>query len=269
MVRTRTEDSHPSVDAVYRAGAPAAVPEADTVAIAAGFARLALDLYDAAGMAELVGRVLEVAVRLTGGDCGGVVLVRRGGQLDSAGATDSRAEWADRLQLECGEGPCVPVSRLHDSVLHDSVVVCDTVVDRRWPRWSPRVAEFGLRSVLTVWLSTTRRTLGALSLYAARPGQFTSADEAAVRLFAVHASVAVANVQHASALAQAMEARALIGRAQGVLMERFAIDAEQAFAVLRRYSQDNNVKLRVVAGQLLTTGRPPPGRQPRPPADGR
>ena len=226
------------------------------MAIAAGFAQLAVDLYDAAGMAETVGRVLEFAVRLTGGDCAGVVLVHRGGYVSTAGVTDARVVQADRLQLEYGEGPCVPVSRVHDSV-----VVCDTVVDRRWPRWSPRVAEVGLRSVLTVWLFTTRSTLGALSLYATRPGQFSAANEATARLLAVHASVAVATVQQASTLAQALEARTLIGQAQGLLMERFAIDADRAFAVLRRYSQDNNLKLRAVAGQLLATGQLPPGRQ--------
>jgi GAF domain-containing protein len=265
----RTEDHQPPVAGVYRvgAGSPEADPEADpvaTVAIAAGCAQLAVDLYDAAGMAEIVGRVLEFAVRLTGGDCAGVVLVHHGGCVSTAGVTDSRVVQADRLQLEYGEGPCVPVSRLHDSV-----VVCDTVVDRRWPRWNPRVAELGLRSVLAVWLFTTRSTLGALSLYATRPGQFTTANETTARLLAVHASIAVATVQHASTLAQAMEARTLIGQAQGLLMERFAIDADQAFAVLRRYPQDNNLKLRAVAGQLLTTGQLPPGRQPIPPTDPR
>jgi GAF domain-containing protein len=237
---------------------------------AAGFAQLAVDLYDAAGMADIVGRVLEYALRATGGDCAGVVLVHRGKGLQTAGVTDRRVVQADRLQLEDGEGPYVPVSRVHDSfvhdsVLHDSVVVCDTVVDRRWPRWSPRVAELGLRSVLTVWLFTTRSTLGALSVYATRPGRFSAANEATARLLAVHAAVAVATAEDASRLAQAVGASTLIGQAQGLLMERFAIDADQAFAVLRRHSQDNNLKLRVVAGQLLATGQLPPGRRPIPP----
>jgi hypothetical protein len=61
--------------------------------------------------------------------------------------------------------------------------------------------------------------------------------------------------------------RILIGQAQGLLMERFAIDADQAFAVLRRYSQDNNVKLRIVADELVTTRRLPT-RSPAHAADG-
>ncbi|MFC5264802.1 GAF and ANTAR domain-containing protein [Kribbella qitaiheensis] len=218
--------------------------------VAAGFAKLAMELHAAVSMAETVDRVLACALLATGCDCAGVVLVQQGKDLQTAGATDRRVEQADRLQLEYGEGPCVPVSSEHDSVL-----VCDSVVDRRWPRWSQGMAELGLRSVLTVRLCTTRSTLGALNLYRIRPDQFTAADEATARLLARHAAVAVATVREASALAQAVEARTLIGQAQGLLMERFAIDADQAFAVLRRYSQDNNVKLHIVADELVTTRR--------------
>jgi AmiR/NasT family two-component response regulator len=92
-------------------------------------------------------------------------------------------------------------------------------------------------------------------------------DEATGRLLARHASVAVATVRQASTLAQAVEARTLIGQAQGLLMERFAIDADHAFAVLRRYSQDNNIKLRIVADELVTTRRLPT-RSPADTADG-
>jgi len=249
MSLTRTADHQPPAVGSYR---PSSSSPTTGVVVAAGFAQLAMELYDAASMAETMGRVLEYARRATGCDCAGVVLVQHGKDLQTAGVTDRRVEQADQLQLEYGEGPCVPVSREHHSVL-----VGDTIVDRRWPQWSPRVAELGLRSVLTVWLFTTRSTLGALNLYRTRPGQFTAADEATARLLARHAAVAVATVREASALAQAVEARALIGQAQGLLMERFAIDADQAFAVLLRCSQDNNVKLRIVADELVTTRRLP------------
>lgn len=227
-------------------------PPVSDVADAAGFAQLAMDLYDAAGTAETVQRVLEYALRTTGCDCAGVVLVHRGKGLQTAGVTDQRVAQVDRLQLQYGEGPCMPVNREQHSVL-----VRDTVADGWWPRWSPRVAELGLRNVLTVRLGTTRSTLGALNLYANRPGQFTSTEETTARLLAQHASVALATLRQVSTLARAVETRTLVGRAQGLLMERFAIDADQAFAVLRRHSQDNNVKLRTVADKLVTTRRLP------------
>jgi len=259
MFLTHTGDHQPPLAGSHLGG----FPGSDGV-VAAGFAQLAVELYDAAGMAETVNRVLEYAVGAIGCDCAGVVLVHRGKGLQTAGVTDRRVEQADRLQLQYGEGPCVPMGREHHCVL-----VCDTVVDRRWPRWSPRVAELGLRSVLTVWLFTSRSTLGALNLYASRPGLFTTADETTGHLLARHASVAVSTVRQTSTLAQAVEAPTLISQAQGLLMERFAIDADQAFAVLRRYSQNNNVKLRIVASELVTTRRLPPDRGPGPLMDPR
>jgi hypothetical protein len=152
MSLTRIADHQPPAVGSYR---PSSSSPTTGVVVAAGFALLAMELYDAASMAETMGRVLEYARRATGCDCAGVVLVQHGKDLQTAGVTDRRVEQADQLQLEYGEGPCVPVSREHHGVL-----VGDTIVDRRWPQWSPRVAELGLRSVLTVWLFTTRSTLG-------------------------------------------------------------------------------------------------------------
>ncbi|TCC01933.1 GAF and ANTAR domain-containing protein [Kribbella soli] len=227
------------------------IPGTD-VLLAGGLAQLAVELYDVAGIDDAVRLVLAYARRTTTCDCAGVVLVDRRTGLKTGGATDRRVEQADQLQLQYNEGPCVPVSREQPSVL-----VSDTIVDPRWPRWSPRVAELGLRSVLTVRLCTARSNLGALNLYAIHPGRFTADDETTARLLAQHAAVAIATVRDASTSAQAIETRTLIGRAQGVLMERFTIDADQAFAVLRRYSQDNNIKLHSVAADLISTRRLP------------
>ena len=54
---------------------------------------------------------------------------------------------------------------------------------------------------------------------------------------------------------QAIDSRNLIGQAQGILMERFGLTPDSAFAVLRRYSQHHNRKLAVLAEELVTTGR--------------
>jgi len=54
-------------------------------------------------------------------------------------------------------------------------------------------------------------------------------------------------------LAQAVDARKLVGQATGILMERYDLDGDRAFTVLRRYSQDINTKLRDAAQQLIDT----------------
>jgi AmiR/NasT family two-component response regulator len=76
-------------------------------------------------------------------------------------------------------------------------------------------------------------------------------------VFAAHAAVALRSAQDKQSLRIAMTTRNLIGQAQGILMERFKMTAEQAFAVLARVSQQTNVKLRDVAQRLIDTGQTP------------
>jgi AmiR/NasT family two-component response regulator len=67
------------------------------------------------------------------------------------------------------------------------------------------------------------------------------------KIFVQHAAVAIASAHNEAGLQVAIDARKLIGQAQGILMERFDIDADRAFEFLRRQSQAHNVKLRYVA----------------------
>jgi GAF domain-containing protein len=108
-----------------------------------------------------------------------------------------------------------------------------------------------LRSVLSVRLGTPSQAIGVLNLFDPAKDRFGEADGSTAQLLADHAAVAVANARSESSLWQAIESRRLIGQAQGILMERFELTGEQAFAVLRRYSQDNNVRLREVAQRLV------------------
>jgi hypothetical protein len=134
----------------------------------------------------------------------------------------------------------------------DLVVVRDTGLDRRWPEWSARARDVGIASALAVRVGTLGPVHGTLLVAAADPSAFDgpgTADRA--RLLAAHAAAALVAAQQQENLWQAVDARKLIGQAQGMLMERFTLDTDQAFAVLLRYSQDRNLKLRTVAEQLI------------------
>ena len=219
------------------------------------FAHLALELHEQPGVPETIEVVLDFALRAVAADAASVLLLPRGrnSTIEVAGATSDLATIADRLQLECAEGPCLAITPEADSA-----VVQDTLTDLRWPTWSRRVAhELGVRSVLSVRLHTTSKTIGALNLYDAQPDRFDRDDDAVAHVLARHASVALARSRQEASLWEAIDARKLIGQAQGILMERFGLDDEQAFAVLRRYSQDNNIKLRVVAERLISTRQLP------------
>ncbi|HZO65230.1 MAG TPA: GAF and ANTAR domain-containing protein [Kribbellaceae bacterium] len=141
----------------------------------------------------------------------------------------------------------------------ETVLIRDTRTDRRWPAWADRVCELGVRSVLDVPMNVNDRTIDVLGLYSARPDAFAADDEAVAQILARHAAVALANARNEETFARAIDARKLVGQAMGILMERYQINGDQAFAILRRYSQDTNTKLRDVAQQLIEN-RALPGR---------
>jgi GAF domain-containing protein len=212
--------------------------------LAQDLARLALVLHEQPDIEQTAERLLEYVQARLDANHASVVLVHRG-RLQPAAATDALSEEADRLQVETGDGPS------HAAVQDGTSGLA--LDGDRWPAWSARVAEIGVRSALSVRLRTPTKTVGALNLYGRQAGRFATRDLAVAQVVADHAAVAVASARTESTLWQAIESRKLIGQAQGILMERFDLTDEQAFAVLRRYSQDTNTKLRDVARKLIAT----------------
>jgi AmiR/NasT family two-component response regulator len=98
---------------------------------------------------------------------------------------------------------------------------------------------------------------------------FDPDDLEIVRTLVTHASVGMAAVKERIELHQALSTRTLIGQAEGVLMHAFSITADQAFACLRRVSQERNMKLVKVAMAVLETGPmlQEVQREPEPPDD--
>lgn len=216
--------------------------------LARELARMALDLHQQPDVEQTAERFLEYVSTAIGARHASVVLIQRGGRLEPVAATGELVEEAERSQRELGEGPTQLTVDDETNVLSE-----DATEDPRWPDWTARVAAIGLRGILSVRLRTRATTVGALTLYSEKPGRFTELDESVAQLYADHAAVAVTNARSESTLWQAIEARKQIGQAQGILMERFGLTGPQAFSVLRRYSQDNNIKLRDVARRLIAT----------------
>jgi len=159
----------------------------------------------------------------------------------------------DELQFELKEGPCYDALRTHETVCSR-----DLAVDERWPRWGPLVAaEVGAVSIVSFRLFTTEDTLGALNLYARKVDAFDEDDVYDGYALAAHVAVALAASENVEHLETAIVNRTVIGRAEGILMERFDITPAQAFAVLRRVSQRRNVRLHRVASELVRTRQTP------------
>ena len=200
-----------------------------------------------------LGLVTALAIEADICDFASITQRTPGGALETAAPSDELVVTADKMQYLLGEGPCVA------AVYDDDVLVSeDVATDERWPRWGPEASTLGIRSVLSVHLYTDRDTMGGLNLYSRRRRRFTEDDRDVARLIGAHASVALAYFRGQAHLWKAIDARHSIGVAQGIVMHEYQIGAEQAFGVLRRLSQERNVKLHLVAAEVVRAGRLPP-----------
>jgi GAF domain-containing protein len=208
-------------------------------------------------LSDVLGEVTSIARRaLPGCEAASITLIR-GDKAFTAAHDGQLALDADELQYERGYGPCMDAGRAGQVFL-----VEDMAAEQRWPDYARHAAAHGVRSSLSVPLPFQSATIGALNIYSSRAHALGGEDQALADQVTPWVALAVGNVDAAARtkeeLAQmrtAMQSRAVIEQAKGMLMERHGIDQDQAFTMLTHASQNTNVKLRDVAAQLVRTGK--------------
>ena len=152
----------------------------------------------------------------------------------STASTNALVTLADERQYELREGPCL--TSWASSVL---VRIDDLEHDDRWPQWAQAARRLHLRSVLSTPVRGTGRNLGAIKVYSERPAAFDRAAEDLLLRLADQAGILLENLQTLTAVERssasvmaALATRQQIALAQGVLMGRHRLTAEQAFLLL-------------------------------------
>lgn len=175
------------------------------------------------------------------------------GQLATAVFTDPLSPTLDAVQYQAGRGPCLDAVRERRVVRVDS-----TPDDDHWPEFTDEAAKHGILSTLSLPMVAADRGVGAMNLYARRVSAFSEKDEETGIAFAAQGAIVIANADaywtaHAlsETLNEAMQSRAVIEQAKGVLMEQSGVSADAAFDLLRRASQRENRKLRDIAGEIV------------------
>src|SRR3954464_598224 len=224
-------------------------------ALARRLAEAARSLQRRESPQQVMDGVVNLACSMVpGADEATITMVRENRHCYSAAATSAQASDFDVLQDETGEGPCL------DAIWQQETVrVEDLASDPRWPVLGPRAAERGVLSMLCFQLFVHRDTLGAGGVVAHAKAAFPDESEHVGLLLASHAAIAAADAQHLENVSSALVNRDIIGQAKGILMERFKITSDQAFAVLAKVSQDTNRKVAAVAEDLARTGMWTPG----------
>jgi GAF domain-containing protein len=201
----------------------------------------------------VLGELTETAVRsVPGAQHAGITIATRDGSVRTASATDRYPILLDEIQERHKQGPCLSV------VWEQHMIrIEDMGREQRWPRYCRAVAaETPIRSVMSFQLFAEGHTMGTLNFYAEQPGVF---DDEAVEVglvLATHTALAWNLMRRDEQFRSALASRDIIGQAKGMIMERFNIDAVQAFELLKRLSQSSNMPVVAVARQLVESQHP-------------
>jgi hypothetical protein len=176
-----------------------------------------------------------------------ISLTRDDGQIVTLAPTAPLAAEADAMQYALGEGPCL------EAALDLPVVLCEDLArDARWPSYGPMAARAGLGSqVAFQFLAQPGHVRGALNLYSERVGVLDAPTMQLGALFATQAAITMGWARHEEDVQAALYTREQIGVTIGILMERYQLTRERAFAVLVRTSQTSNLNLRDVAAGIF------------------
>jgi GAF domain-containing protein len=205
---------------------------------------------------ETLLRVSEITTAaMPSAQLAGISMLDENGRPTTAIFTDSDAPEIDAAQYESGRGPCLTAWRQQRVVRIDDM---GGAADE-YPEFAKAADAHGVRSTLSLPLVAGSRPVGALNLYARVANGFSAEDEAMGVDLASAASIVLANssayweaTQLSEQLSQAMQSRAVIEQAKGMLMAQSPnLDADAAFDLLRRASQRENVKLREIAQRIV------------------
>ena len=189
----------------------------------------------------------SAASAMPGAQYVGITVASRNGKVRTASATDRYPVLLDEIQQRHEQGPCLSAAWEHHVIQID-----DMQLENRWPAYCQGVVnETPIRSVISFQLFADHHEMGALNFYAEQPHAFDEEAAEMGLILATHTALAWNLVRRDEQFRSALASRDIIGQAKGMIMERFKIDAVQAFELLKRLSQSSNTPLAAVARQLV------------------
>jgi transcriptional regulator with GAF, ATPase, and Fis domain len=220
------------------------------------FSALAEIIYQGSESSQIYAAICVAATLVVTGCDHASLLVRRDGRYVTVGATDGIAQRIDDMERAAGDGPCV------DAIEEEAPQIeTDLTSPNQWPNLAARmIAETPVRGAMGFRILVDKRKTGALNLFSDRAGVFNTESAGQAIVLASFASVAinaVAQGEDVSTLRRGLLSNREIGKAVGMLMMLHGVDEQSAFEILRRYSQDLNIKLADVARTVIDSrGKP-------------
>lgn len=204
-------------------------------------------LSEASSLEETLAEIVQNArLSVPGADHVGVTLVSPDGRPDTLAATGEKVRELDDLQYTLGEGPCLAAIEA-DTTVH----VPDVRDETRWPGFVSEATRRGLRSQIGIRLFADHMGRAGLNIYSEQERGLDDRSAEVAELFAGQAALALGKARAIDQLEEGMRSRQRIGVAVGILMHRYSMSEERAFAYLVRASSHGNTKLRDVAAEVV------------------
>ena len=228
-------------------------------AIVAAFVDMAGSLAQGHDVTELLTQLAADCARLLDVSAVGLLLADPRGALHVVAVSSDRVADLEAFQAQRAQGPC------HTCFLDGQPVnVPDlAAAAARWPDFAVVAAKAGVASVHAVPMRLRNDVVGALNLFGTAPGELNAGD---LRLAQALADVAtIALIQDRAAadknlvneqLQNALDSRVILEQAKGILSYSGALDMPTAYAALRRYARDHNIKLTELARALVNRAVP-------------
>jgi GAF domain-containing protein len=220
--------------------------------VAAGSDALRRFLAGEESLSSMLSTITGIATQTVPGcDAATITLLRDGGP-STPSYTSETARLLDETQYKFGDGPCLTAIR-HRGIEHAA-----TAAAGKWPEFQVEAARLGVLATLSVPLGNHETVLGALNMYSETTADYSEDARHTATLFADQLGVAAAQVtvyaagyELAQQLREAMESRATIEQAKGILMAAQRCGPDEAFDILVRASQNQNRKLRAIADGIV------------------
>jgi GAF domain-containing protein len=230
------------------------VPVPSEALVCSTLIELADSLLDDFDAVELLTLLTSRCVDLLDVSTAGVMLVAPEGDLRCVASSSETMRIMELFELQAREGPCLDSFRLKERIIAET----PEILKLRWPSFGSRAIRAGYKSAYAFPMRLRDEHIGSLNIFREQDGAMSSENLLAAQAFADMASITILNQRltfEAQLLNQqlttALTSRAILEQAKGVLVGRRGLKIEDAFTWMRLHARNNNVKLAVVAQEIV------------------
>jgi GAF domain-containing protein len=207
---------------------------------------------------EAMHRIVRTTHAIFDVDGAGLMLVDEDQVLRNAAVSDDRLARLENLQVEHGEGPCI-------SAFDDKELVCaeDLATETRWPSFCPAALDAGVAAVLASPIPFNQAAIGVVAVLSEDARPWSPEAELALMAFTDLAALMIASVMHGqrqstlvTELESALDSRAVIEQAKGILAAQEQLSLRQAYERLRAKARAERRRLRDVSAELVRQSVP-------------